>query len=125
MPGAIRELAPVEKRSRAAEEPANSKAHSRDYLGSTTSYRCLISSKALRFVSSRVAVVHADLICSGSTSSKEGTRPGVSDVIDTRCQPNPDSSGPCQPSLDLSLNSDSENELPKILATCSGEQSTK
>jgi hypothetical protein len=42
-----------------------------------------------------------------SISSKGGTRPGLFDSTHTRCQPNPDSTGPCHcPSLTGYLESD-------------------
>src|ERR1700754_1399370 len=74
------------------------------YYGRAISYRFLMSAKAFRFVSSRFSLIHSDLSCSGFTSSNGGMRPGVIVSIQTRCHPNPDSTGPCQLWLDFILN---------------------
>src|ERR1700754_3835700 len=95
------------------------------YYGRAISYRRLMSAKAFRFVSSRFSLVHSDLSWSGSIVSNDGMRSGVIVSIQTRCHPNPDSTGPCQLWLDFILNSDSENAVPKILVTCSAETSAK
>ena len=52
-------------------------------------------------LTARCSSIHPRLI-SGSISSYEGARPGVAEVTNTRCQPRPDSMGPCQdPGLNL------------------------
>ena len=62
--------------------------------GSSTVYLARMSLYAFSQASAFCSPSHA-VLTSASISSKAGTRPGITVSTNTRCQPKPDSMGPC------------------------------